>query len=173
MVSWLRANCNLPPPPPPPPKFFLSACRMERGHEETCTSQAGRKRGPTRGTPSTSSIIYSLSMEELRACCEIPDDIDVMLSDGLTRNTVGEDDNALYFTREQLAAGLFFYVPALVNQSLHFTRAPPALVHPNVIRILTGCCILNLLYRLDISLIEVSFAYTLRVAQGGRMSMSA
>ena len=79
---------------------------MVRGQEETSTSQAGRKKGPTRGTPSTSSIISSLSMEELRAYCEIPDDIDVMLSDGLARNTVGEDDNAVYFTREQLAAGL-------------------------------------------------------------------
>ena len=59
VVSWLRANYNFP--------FFffcLSACRMVRGQEETSTSQAGRKRGPTRVTPST-SIISSLSMEEL------------------------------------------------------------------------------------------------------------
>ena len=59
---------------------------MARGQEETSTSQAGRKRGPTRGTPSTRNIIYSLSMEELRAYCEIPDDIDVMLSEGSARN---------------------------------------------------------------------------------------
>ena len=62
--------------------FFLSACRMARGEKETFTSQAGRKRGPSRGTPSTSSIIPSLSMDELRAYCEIPNDIDVILSDG-------------------------------------------------------------------------------------------
>ena len=55
---------------------------MARGQEETSTNQAGHKRGPTWGTPSTSSIISSLSMEELRAYCEILDDIDVMLSDG-------------------------------------------------------------------------------------------
>ena len=79
-------------------------------------------------------------MDELRAYCEIPDDIDVMLSDGPTRNTVGGDDNAVFFTREQLAAGLRFPVPTLVKKFLHFTRAPLALVHPNVIRILTGCC---------------------------------
>ena len=72
-----------------------------------------------------------------------------------------------------MAAGLRFPVPSLVKQFLHFTRAPPALVHPNVIRILTGCCVLNLLYQLDLSLVEVCFAYTLRVVQGGRMSMSA
>ena len=138
VVAWVRADCSFP--------FFLSACRMARGEEETSTSQVGYKRGPTRGIPSTSSIISSLSMEELRAYHEIPDDIDVMLSDGLTRNTIGGDDNVVFFTREQLAAGLLFLVPTLVKQFLHFTRAPPAFVHPNVIRILIGCCVLNLLY---------------------------
>ena len=54
-------------------------------------------------------------MEELRAYCEISDDIDVMLSDGSTRNTVGGDDNAVFFTREQLAAGLHFPMSALVK----------------------------------------------------------
>ena len=112
-------------------------------------------------------------MEELRAYYEISDNIDVMLSDGLTRNTVGGDVNAMFFTQEQLVDGVRFPVPALVKQFLHFIRVPPALVHPNVIRILTGCCVLNLLYQLDLSLVEVFFAYTLRVAQGGRMSMSA
>ena len=112
-------------------------------------------------------------MEELRAYCEIPDDIDVILSDGSFQNTVGEDDNAVYFTKEKLTVELSFPVSALVKQFLHFTRAPLALVHPNVIRILIGCYVLNLLYRLDLSLVEVCFSYTLRVVQGGRMSMSA
>ena len=71
------------------------------------------------------------------------------------------------------AAGLHFPVQSLVKQFLHFTGAPPSIIHPNVIRILTGCCVLNLLYQLDLSLVEVCFAYTLRVAQGGRMSMLA
>ena len=79
----------------------------------------------------------------------------------------------MYFTREQLAARLRFPVPSLVKQFLHFTKVPPALINPNVIQILAGCCVLKLLYQLDISLVEVCFAYTLRVAQGDRMSMSA
>ena len=86
---------------------------------------------------------------------------------------MGEEYNTVFFTREQLAVGLRFPVPSLVNQFLHCTRAPPALIHTNVNRILTGCCVLNLLYQLDLSLVEVCFAYTLRVAQGGWMSMSA
>ena len=94
---------------------------MGRGEEETSTNQASRKRGPTWGTPSTSSIIFSLSMDELRVYYEIPDDIDVMLSDGLARNIVSRDDNAVFFTQEQLVVGLRFRVLALVKQFLHFT----------------------------------------------------
>ena len=112
-------------------------------------------------------------MEELRAYYEILDDIDVMLSDGSAQNTMGEEYNAVFFTWEQLAVGLCFPVPSLVKQFLQFTRAPPVLVHPNAIWILIGCCVLNLLYQLDLSLVEVCFAYTLKVEQGGRMSMSA
>ena len=96
-----------------------------------------------------------------------------MLSDGPAQNTVGEEDNAIFFTWEQLTAGLRFPVSSLVKQFLHFIRAPPALVHQNIIWILNGFCVLNHLYQLDLSLVEACFAYTLRVAQGGRMSMSA
>ena len=67
---------------------------------------------------------------------------------------------------------LCFPVPALVKQILHFTRAPLALVHPNTIRILTGCGVLNLLYQLDLLLVEICFAYSLIIRQGSRMSMS-
>ena len=91
LVSWLRADCHFP-------LFCLLACRMARGQEETSTSQAGRKRGPTRGTPSTRIIISSLSMEELRAYCEIPDDIDVKISDGPIENTVDEEYKEVFFT---------------------------------------------------------------------------
>ena len=77
------------------------------------------------------------------------------------------------FTRKQLEAGLRFPVVSLVKKFFHFTRVPLALVHLNVIRILSGCYVLNLLYQLDLSPVEVFFAYTLRIAQGGRMSMSA
>ena len=119
---------------------------MVRDLEETSTSQPGRKRGPTWGMPSTSIIISSLSMEELRAYCQIPDDIDVVFSEGPVENTMGDEYNAVFFTKEQLTAGLRFLVPSLVKQFLHFTRVPPALIHPNIIQILTGCCVLNLLY---------------------------
>ena len=112
-------------------------------------------------------------MEELRAYCDVPDNIDLKLMEEPDESTLGGEHNAVFFTREHLAAGLHFPVPALIKQFLHFTRAPLALVHPNTIRILTGCSVLNLLYQLDLSLVEIYFVYSLRVAQGGRMSMSA
>ena len=55
--------------------------------------------------PSTSSIISSLSMEELRAYCQIPNVIDVVLSEGPVENTMGEEYNAVFFTQEELATG--------------------------------------------------------------------
>ena len=111
-------------------------------------------------------------MEELRTYCKIPDNIDLKLMDKLDESTLGGEHNAVFFTREQLAAGLRFSVPALVKQFLHFTRAPPALVHPNIIQILTRCSVLNILYQLDLSLVKICFTYTLTVRRGGRMSMS-
>ena len=76
---------------------------------------------------------------------------------------MGATYNAVYFTREQFATGLCLPIPSFVKRFLHFTRAPPALVHPNAFRILMGCSVLNFLYQLDISLVEICFIYTLKL----------
>ena len=112
-------------------------------------------------------------MEELRSYCQILNNIDFQLSDGPTESTIGDRDSAVYFTREQLVVRLHFPISSLVKQFLHFSRAPPALIHSNAIRILTGCNMLNVLYQLDISLVEVCFIYTLKLGHGGWLSMSA
>ena len=112
-------------------------------------------------------------MEELRSCCHINDNIDFELPDGPTGSTIDMEDGAVYFTREQLAAGLCFLVSSLVKQFLHFFEVPLALVHLNIIRILIECCVLNLLYQLDISLVEVLFIYTLKLAHGGHLFLLA
>ena len=153
--------------------LLLSACSMARGQEETSTSQARCRKGLGRDTPSTSSIVSSLSMEDLRSYCQIPNNIDFRLPDGLAEFTISKEDGAVYFTQEQLAAGLRFPVLSLVKQFLHFSGASPALIHPNVIRILTGCSVLNLLYQLDILLVEVFFIYTLKLAHGDQLSLLA
>ena len=133
---------------------------------------SGRLGGRLRATPSTSSIISSLTMEKLMAYCEVLDNIDLRLMERTDESTLGGEHNGVFFTREHLAAGLRFPVPALVKQFFHFTRAPPALIHPNVIRILIGCGMLNHLYQLDLSLVELCIIYFMRIGQGGRMSMS-
>ena len=134
---------------------------MTRGEEGTSTSQACLRRGPVRGTRSTSHIVLYLTVEGLRSYCEVSENIDLKLMDEPDESTLGGEHNAVFFTLEQLAAGLRFPVPALVKQFLHFTRAPPALVHLNIIRILIGCSVLNFLYQLDLSLVEIFFAYSL------------
>ena len=111
-------------------------------------------------------------MEELRAYCDVPDNIDLKLMEEPDESTLGREHNAMFFTREHLVARLRFPVLAIVKQFFHFTRASLTLIHPNTIRILTGCSVLNLLYQLDLSLVEICFVYSLRVVQGGRMSMS-
>ena len=96
--------------------------------------------------PSTSNIIASMTMEELKVYCEVPDNIDLRLMERADESMLSGEHNGVFFTYEHLAAGLRFPVPALVKQFLHFTLAPPSLIHPNVIRILIGCCVLNHLY---------------------------
>ena len=145
---------------------------MTRGEEETSICQAGCRRGPTRGARSASHIVSSLTMEELRTYCDIPDDIDLKLMDKEDESTLGREHNAVFFTREQLTTGLRFPVPTFVKGFLHFTKAPSALVHSNIIWILTECSVLNFLYQLDLSLVEICFAYSLILRRGGLMSMS-
>ena len=143
---------------------------MARGQEETSTS--GRPGGRPRATPSASSVIASLTMEELKVYCEVPDNIDLRLMERADYSTLGGEHNGVFFTQENLAAELRFPVPAIVKQFLHFTPAPPALIHPNVISILIGSCVLNHVYQLDLSLVEIFIIYFLSVGPGGRMSMS-
>ena len=143
---------------------------MVRGREETSTS--GRPGGRPRAKPSISNIIASMTMEELKVHCEVPDSIDLRLMERADESTLGGEYNGVFFTREHLEAGLRFPVPAIVKQFLHFTRAPPALIHPNVIHILIGCCVLNNLYQLDLTLVELFIIYLLNIRSGGRMSMS-
>ena len=112
-------------------------------------------------------------VEELRSFNQVPVVIHRKVSNGTTALTIGGADNVVYFTREQFATGLRFPIPSLVKKFMHFTRAPPTLIHLNVFRILMGCSVLSFLYQLDISLVEICFIYTLKLGVGDRLSMSA
>ena len=152
--------------------LFLFSCRMARGHEEVLTSQDGCMRGIPRETPTASSLVAAISEEELRLYSQIPIRINLETSDGVATTIVEEVDNVVYFTQERFVAGLHLLIPLLVKQFLHFTRAPLALIYPNVFRILMGCSVLNTLYQLDISMVEICFIYTLKLGIGSRISMS-
>ena len=101
---------------------------MARGQKETSTR--GRPGGRTRATPSTSSIISFLTIEELMAYCGVPDNIDLRLMDKTDESTLGGEHNGVFFTWEHLAVRLCFPVPALVKQFLHFTRGAPGSYPP-------------------------------------------
>ena len=75
-------------------------------NKEASTSQAGRKRGIPRETPTISSLVAAMSKEELRSFRQVPIIISLEVSNGTTTPTIGGADNAIYFTQEQFAAGL-------------------------------------------------------------------
>ena len=85
---------------------------MIRGREETSTN--GRPGGRPRSKPSAGSVITSLTMEELKMYCEVPDSIDLRLMERADESTLGGEHNGVFFTWEHLAAGLHFPMPAIV-----------------------------------------------------------
>ena len=105
--------------------------------------------------------VVVMSVEELKFFCQVPINISLESLDGATVSTIEWADN-----REQFDVGLRFPISSLVKQFLHFTWEPPALLHPNVFRILMGCSMLNSLYQLDISSVEICFIYTSKLGIG-------
>ena len=119
---------------------------MKKGHEEVLTNQVGRRKGTPWEMPTASSLVAAMSIEELRLYNQIPIEISLETLDGAATTTVGEADNVVYFTKEQVDVGFCPPIPSFLKQFLPFTRAPPILMHPNVFRILMGCSVLNSLY---------------------------
>ena len=93
-----------------------------------------------------SNLVVIIFVEDLRSFKQVPTTIRLEMSDDMATLTMGAADNSIYFTLKQFSTGLCLPIPSLVKQFLHFTRAPPALVSPNVFRILMGCSVLNFLY---------------------------
>ena len=73
---------------------------MMRGQEETSTNQVERNNGSCRESPTVSSLVSSMSMEELRSFCRVPECISLELSDVPARSIVGHADKVVYFTWE-------------------------------------------------------------------------
>ncbi|RVW34462.1 hypothetical protein CK203_081377 [Vitis vinifera] len=77
-------------------------------------------------------------------------------------STENNEDHAIFFSKEQFNAELRFPLPSLFKEFLHFSQFPPAYIHPNMVRVLMGCSILNMLFNLDLSLLEVLFIYSIK-----------
>ena len=118
----------------------------------------------------------SLDKLNVREFCErfyIPNGVLVELVDGEVMTTEKSEDNVFLFTKEQFNAGLRFPLPSLFKEFLHFTQIPPAYIHPNMVRVLMGCSILNMLFNLNLSLLEVLFIYSLKKGKNDIFSMVA
>ncbi|KAL6342545.1 hypothetical protein AAG906_012397 [Vitis piasezkii] len=72
-----------------------------------------------------------------------------------------DSPNSIFFSNEQFNAGLRLPLPSLFKQFLHYTKIPLAFIHLNVVRVLMGCSILNMLFHLDLSLLELFFEHHL------------
>ena len=78
-------------------------------------------------------------------------------------STENEPFNATVFSNEQFNVGLRFPLPSLFKKFLHFAKILLVFLHLNALMVLTGCSNLNMLYHLDLSLLEVLFIYTIKM----------
>lgn len=81
--------------------------------------------------------------------------------------------SVIIFSKEHFNVGLFFPLSSLFKQILYFTKISPVFLYSNAVRILMGCSILNMLYYLDFSLLEVLFVYTVKMSQKEIFSLFA
>ena len=135
------------------PKKTISSARV---------SEAGEK------------AIDKLDVKEFRERFCIPNDLSIdLVNEEAAMPTEKGEENVILFTKEQFNAGLRFPLPALFKEFLHFSQIPPIFIHPNVVRVLMGCSIINMLYSLDLTLLEVFFIYSLKKAKNDIFSVSA
>eukprot|EP00261_Vitis_vinifera_P033624 XP_019074867.1 PREDICTED: uncharacterized protein LOC104879194 [Vitis vinifera] len=127
-----------------------------------------------RVSEASEKAIDKLNAKEFRERFLIPHDVLIdLVNEEAAMPTEKGGKNAILFTKEQFNAGLRFPLPALFKEFLHFSQIPPIFIHPNLVRVLMGCSIINMLYSLDLTLLEVFFVYSLKKAKNDIFSVSA
>ena len=127
-----------------------------------------------RASDAREKSIDKLNAKEFRDRFCIPNGVIVeLLNEEELVPTEKAEGNAIIFSKEQFNVGLRFPLPALFKEFLRFSQIPPAFIHPNIVRVLMGCNIINMLYNLDLSLLEVLFVYSLKKGKNDIFSMSA
>lgn len=99
--------------------------------------------------------------------------ISVHLVDGDPTFTEKEAHGGIFFSNEQFNAGLHLLLPSILKQFLHYTQIPAAFIHANIVWVLMRCSILDMLFRLDLSLLEVFYVYTIKKGKNDIFSMFA
>ena len=137
------------------------------------SSAAGQSGKDAFGEVHAEKSVDKLNMREFRERFCIPNGVSVHLVDEEAVSTEKFADNAIYFTKEQFNDGLWFPLPLLFKEFLHFTQIPPAYIHPNIVRVLMGCSILSMLFNLDLSLLEVLFIYSIKKGKNDVFNLAA
>lgn len=114
-----------------------------------------------------------LSKQEFQERFQIPNRVSVQLLKDGPVPAENSGDNTICFTKEQFHVGLHLPLPYLFKQFLHYMRIPSFFLHPNMIRVLMGCNVLDMLFHLDLSLLEVLFFYSIKKVKNDIFSLSA
>ena len=144
----------------------------------TSSSAAGKGKkvvwaGVSSGRSSSEKPTELLNEQEFSERFCISNDISIHLVDGDPTSTKKEAQGGIFFSKEQFNAGLRLHLPSLLKQFLHYTQIPPAFIQPNIVWVLMGCNILDMLFHLDLSLLEVFFVYTIKKGKNDIFSMFA
>ncbi|RVW84734.1 hypothetical protein CK203_046663 [Vitis vinifera] len=83
------------------------------------------------------------------------------------------EEKTIIFSKEQFNAGFGSLCRRCSRSSSISPKIPPVFIHPNIVRVLMGCSIINMLYNLDLTLLEVFFVYSLKKVKNDIFSMSA
>ena len=114
-----------------------------------------------------------LSKWEFQARFHIPDIIPIQLTDDKALSSVDISNNMICFTKKQFVEVLRFPLPSIFKQFLPFTQSTLIFLYSNIIRILMECSVLDMLFQLDLSLLEVLFIYIVKMSQKERLSLFA
>ena len=142
------------------------------GVASTSAVGKGKKDSQIREGTGYEKLTELLSKWEFGEHFHIPNDISIRLMDGDLVSTENESFNAIVFSKEQFNVVLCFFLSSLFKQFLHFMKIPPIFLHPNVVRVPMRCSILNMLFHLDLFLLEVFFIYTFKMSGKWIFSLS-
>ena len=162
------------------PCTFDSARRFKMlAKRGTTSSNAAGQSGKSGWTAPSSVLPYLekptklLNEREFRDHFCFTNRISIQLVEGDPMHMEKTGHNAMYSTKEQFNAELRFPHLSLFKQFLHYTQIPPTFIDPNIVRVLMGCSILNMLFHLDLSLLEVLFICTIKKGKKDIFNMLA